>query len=282
MLKSDSSSAEIPETLAFLQQGAKQALAASFAAMLGDESLRAEGAPRPSTSDGLLWFEQEYLLPDPAVMFLGLDQNAALAIGHKLLAASGLEGEDDATAMGTFQEVLGQVAGAFASSFSVRLKKDVAAGKLIAKAPEPPLANIFFLGLKTAAADLGVVTFFPTRPLLDGLAEPMPEPAAKDTAPAETGGLPTVFGGNVRNLDLLLDVEMPVSVSFGRTQLPLKDVIKLTTGSIVELDRTVSEPVEIIVNNAVIAQGEVVVVDGNFGVRITQILSKQDRLRSLG
>jgi flagellar motor switch protein FliN/FliY len=50
----------------------------------------------------------------------------------------------------------------------------------------------------------------------------------------------------------------------------------------VELDRTVAEPVEIIVNNAVIAQGEVVVVDGNFGVRITQILSKQDRLRSLG
>jgi flagellar motor switch protein FliN len=73
-----------------------------------------------------------------------------------------------------------------------------------------------------------------------------------------------------------------VSVSFGRAQLPLKDVIKLTAGSIVELDRAVSEPVEIIVNNAVIAHGEVVVVEGNFGVRITQIMSKQDRLRSLG
>jgi flagellar motor switch protein FliN/FliY len=86
---------------------------------------------------------------------------------------------------------------------------------------------------------------------------------------------------NTKNLDLLLDVEMPVSVSFGRAQLPLKHLIKLTTGSIVELGRSVSEPVDIIVNNTVIARGEVVVVGGNFGVRIKEILSKQDRLRTL-
>ena len=65
-----------------------------------------------------------------------------------------------------------------------------------------------------------------------------------------------------------------MSVSFGRTQLPLKDVIKLTTGSIVELNRTIAEPVEIIVNNCVIARGEVVVVDGNYGVRINQIIGR--------
>lgn len=82
-------------------------------------------------------------------------------------------------------------------------------------------------------------------------------------------------------LDRLLDVELPVSVSFGRAQLPLKDVIKLTTGSIVELNRSVSEPVEIIVNNCVIARGQVVVVEGNFGVRIMQVVSRQDRLRTL-
>jgi flagellar motor switch protein FliN len=84
-----------------------------------------------------------------------------------------------------------------------------------------------------------------------------------------------------RNLDLLLDVEMPVSISFGRAQLPLKDVFKLTIGSMVELNRAISEPVEVIVNNSVIAHGEVVVVDGNFGVRITHVMSKHDRIRSL-
>ncbi len=86
---------------------------------------------------------------------------------------------------------------------------------------------------------------------------------------------------NTRNLDLLLDVELPISVSFGRAQLPLKDVIKLTTGSIVELNCSVSEPVDIIVNNCTIARGEVVVVEGNFGVRIKQVVSKQERLRSV-
>ena len=72
-----------------------------------------------------------------------------------------------------------------------------------------------------------------------------------------------------------------MSVSFGRAQLPLKDVIKLTTGSIVELNRAVSEPVDVIVNNCVIARGEVVVVEGNFGVRIRQVISRQERLRTL-
>jgi flagellar motor switch protein FliN/FliY len=82
-------------------------------------------------------------------------------------------------------------------------------------------------------------------------------------------------------MELLMDVEMPVSVSFGRAQLPLKDVIKLTTGSIVELNRNVSEPVEVIVNNCVIARGEVVVVEGNYGIRIHQIVSRAERIRSL-
>ena len=95
-------------------------------------------------------------------------------------------------------------------------------------------------------------------------------------SPASPPGLP-----NVNNLELLLDVEMPVSISFGRAQLPLKDVLRLSIGSLVELDRTVSDPVDIIVSNSVIARGEVVVVDGNLGVRVDQVMSRQERLRNL-
>ena len=82
-------------------------------------------------------------------------------------------------------------------------------------------------------------------------------------------------------MDLLLDVEMPISISFGKTKLPLKDVVKLTTGSIVELDRGVNEQVEILINHHLIARGEVVVVEGNYGVRILEIASPQERLKSL-
>ena len=86
---------------------------------------------------------------------------------------------------------------------------------------------------------------------------------------------------NSRTFELLLDVELPVSVSFGRAQVALKDVLKLTTGSIVELNRSILEPVEVIVNNCVIARGEVVVVEGNFGVRVHHVISRQERLRTL-
>jgi flagellar motor switch protein FliN len=83
---------------------------------------------------------------------------------------------------------------------------------------------------------------------------------------------------NLETLDLLLDVELPVSVSFGKTQIPLQQVLRWTTGSIVELECGVNEPVEVVVNNCVIARGEVVVVDGNYGVRVQEIVSRAQRM----
>jgi flagellar motor switch protein FliN/FliY len=87
-----------------------------------------------------------------------------------------------------------------------------------------------------------------------------------------------VAGTTASPPDFLLDVELPVSISFGHARLPLKDVLKLTTGSVVELDRQPEEAVDVIVNNTVIARGEVVVVEGNYGVRISQIINRQTRL----
>jgi flagellar motor switch protein FliN/FliY len=84
-----------------------------------------------------------------------------------------------------------------------------------------------------------------------------------------------------RTMDLLLDVNLPVSISFGKALLPMKDVLKLTTGSIVELNRVLNDPVEVLVNHCLIARGEVVVVEGNYGIRIQEIASRQDRLRSV-
>ncbi|MCU1274322.1 MAG: flagellar motor switch protein FliN [Bryobacterales bacterium] len=83
-------------------------------------------------------------------------------------------------------------------------------------------------------------------------------------------------------LELLLDLELPVSVSFGKAQMPLQQILKWTTGSIVELETAVNQPVEVVVNNCVIARGEVVVVDGNYGVRVQQIVSRAERLQSTG
>jgi flagellar motor switch protein FliN/FliY len=88
-------------------------------------------------------------------------------------------------------------------------------------------------------------------------------------------------GGNW-NIDLLLDVELPISVSFGHSEMSLKDVLKLGAGSVIELDKSVNDPVTVIVNHKPIAKGEVVMIDGNYGVRILEVESTAERIRSLG
>lgn len=80
------------------------------------------------------------------------------------------------------------------------------------------------------------------------------------------------------NLSLLLDVELPLTVSFGRTFMPLRDVLRLGPGSVIELDCAMDEPVSVMVNSRVIARGSAVVIDGSYGVRIDEVISRQDRM----
>ncbi len=105
------------------------------------------------------------------------------------------------------------------------------------------------------------------------------ESGERGTGPSRTG--PGGDSGNW-NIDLLLDVELPVAVSFGECEMPLRDVLKLASGSVIELDKSVNDPVTVIVNQKPIARGEVVMIDGNYGVRITEVESTADRIRSLG
>lgn len=83
-------------------------------------------------------------------------------------------------------------------------------------------------------------------------------------------------------LDLILDIAMPVTVELGRTRMLIRDILALGPGSIVELDKLAGEPVDLLVNDRAIAKGEVVVIDENFGIRLTQIAQAAERLRSLG
>lgn len=85
-----------------------------------------------------------------------------------------------------------------------------------------------------------------------------------------------------KNIDLILDVPLDISVVLGRSKKSIKEILNLGTGSLIELDKLAEEPVEILVNGKKIAYGEVVVVDENFGVRITSIVSSHDRVKSLG
>jgi len=83
------------------------------------------------------------------------------------------------------------------------------------------------------------------------------------------------------NLELLMDIPLKITVELGRTHKQIKDILELSQGSIVELDKLAGEPVDILVNNKLIAKGEVVVIDENFGVRVIDIISQWDRIQKL-
>ncbi len=87
--------------------------------------------------------------------------------------------------------------------------------------------------------------------------------------------------GGQRNIDLLMDVELPVSIELGKTTMDISDILALGPGSVVELEKLVGEPVDLLVNNKCVARGEVVVVEENFGLRITSLISPEERIKNL-
>lgn len=86
---------------------------------------------------------------------------------------------------------------------------------------------------------------------------------------------------SARRLDLLLDVPLDVTVELGRSRMTIQDLLGLTPGSVVELDKVAGEPLDIVVNDRLIARGEAVVVNDKFGIRITDIISKAERIARL-
>ena len=82
-------------------------------------------------------------------------------------------------------------------------------------------------------------------------------------------------------IDVILDIDLPLTVRFGRTELPLKALTRLGPGSIIDLGRSPDDPVDLVVSNQVVAKGEVVIVGGNYGIRILDVVSQRERMRSV-
>lgn len=88
-------------------------------------------------------------------------------------------------------------------------------------------------------------------------------------------------GESNKNLDILMDIKLQLTVELGRTELPIKKVLELTRGSIIELEKVAGEPVELYANGKLVAHGEVVVIEDNFGLRITSITEPEERLKGM-
>ena len=117
------------------------------------------------------------------------------------------------------------------------------------------------------------------------LAESKPEPASEvqDTpTPVQFNTLSNNVGFAAGNdINMILDIPVQLTVELGRTRIPIKHILQLAQGSVVELETLAGEPMDVLVNGYLIAQGEVVVVNEKFGIRLTDILTPSERMRRL-
>ncbi len=255
-------------------------LAEVAGSMLGSETKAelTEAAAEPP-EDALVW-EQGFDVGDGCRVVVAASEASWEKIGGEALKAAGVDELDRDSVRGTYLELLSQALSGVASEIGSLLGRNISAvdGREI-PAGAGQVSRVLQLVLNGEPVTLQAGVAAKLVSLLAAADESAAPVADEGSRPDAAEREEAVDG--TRTLDLLLDVELPVSVSFGRASVPLKDVLKLTSGSIVELNRGVSDPVELIVNNCVIARGEVVVVEGNYGVRIQQIVSARERLRTL-
>lgn len=262
------------ELKGLLEELFSKSLAQSIASLTGEDAGVAAG-PAFGAGDNLLWFSWSLKPEGHGALSFGGPKQSWTDLGKKMLAMGGDNEADMELIDSTLAEVASQVAGSITTFLNHQYQRQIETGTIrtqeTALAPEPG-ASISFYEVRVPGGSPIPISFRVSESLFQSLlpVKQQQETLAAAVAPADAG-----------KLELLFDVEMPVSISIGRTKMPLKDVVKLTTGSVVELSRSVSEPVDIVVNNCVVARGDVVVVDGNFGVRIREVLSKEDRMRQL-
>ena len=113
-------------------------------------------------------------------------------------------------------------------------------------------------------------------------AKPASEVATEHVAPAAfTNFTPTTSNAAGNDINMILDIPVQLTVELGRTRIPIKHILQLAQGSVVELDALAGEPMDVLVNGYLIAQGEVVVVNDKFGIRLTDIVTPSERMRRL-
>lgn len=117
----------------------------------------------------------------------------------------------------------------------------------------------------------------------DAWADALSEQAEAEAAPLQEMAESSTFSsqeGDV-NLDMILDIPVDISMEIGRTKISIRNLLQLTQGSVVELDRLAGEPLDVMVNGTLIAHGEVVVVNEKFGIRLTDVISATERIKRL-
>jgi flagellar motor switch protein FliN/FliY len=233
----------------------------------------------------MLWWRQDFKGLPGLTMWLGAPSHTWTRTGQLLLASAGVEAAPESDVRDSFLEVLKQTYLVFARSLSAELGQEILSGAGQEQAP-PAGLTASWVGLRPPQETLTPISIQLSEELLLALlsrarqvSQELREESGAEPSVEDDDAEPQLPPRARSTLDVLLDVEMPVHVSFGKTRYRIQDVLKLGSGSVIELDRAIADPVEVVVNNCVIARGAVVVVNGNYAVQIKEVVSHQERLQ---
>jgi flagellar motor switch protein FliN/FliY len=233
-------------------------------------------------------------------ILMTLPVGVATALADMMVAGPGDAKDDmDEDDLDATKEILSNVLGTVSTTLSAtdgvpNMKFSVSDITFAQSADDVSISNFdkvfsFDFSIGEQSGQMTIITEDNVTGYFDGSAGAgVPEPAT--AAPASGGGASSGGGGGAElnlnesekaNMELLLDVKLPIKVRIGTKYLLLKDVINMDIGSVIELDRLVNDPLDILVDDKIVGRGEVVIVDGNFGIQITEVVHPKDRLAAL-
>jgi flagellar motor switch protein FliN/FliY len=274
-------------TLGGRQQELIAALAAELAgvvsALLGSHATAVPGAAPLSPA-----WRVGCLISGPlsGTITLAIGDADATALARRLM---GMDDDPPADAVvDTLGEVVGQAVGGLgqqpvAGGARIRVEGSATKGALLPL--EPPAVFDIAMEDGTSLRFGCWLALEAAEAAAQGVPAPSSPAAVMGATPGGTATRPTAPAPPappLDNLDVILDIELPLTVRFGRTEMTLQALTSVGPGSVIDLDRSPDEPVEVLINEKVIARGEVVVVAGNYGVRVTEVTSAADRIRSMG
>jgi flagellar motor switch protein FliN len=250
-----------------------------------------------------------------------LGSNAAAVLGHELpvggwtvnCAISGALsgritlaiGEDDASSLArrlmgmdeppasdavvdTLGEVVSQAVGSLSQQPAAAGTKIRIEGAATLGGPRPDAPPAVFVLEMEDGSSLRVATWIAIEaleseePILSASVASMPLSAVVSAVAPPSRAASAEPQPGLENLEVILDIDLPLTVRFGRAEMTLAALTQISPGSVIDLDRPPDEPVDVLIDDRVIARGEVVVVAGNYGVRVTEVISAVDRIKSLG
>ena len=218
----------------------------------------------------------------------------ATALGDMMLGGEGIEKEEmDDDDLDATKEILSNVLGSFSTALSGQKSMPNLSFTVDDIRYVEPTGDVSFDGFsKLFVYNIGIqsttdfISFAIEQNLESAVSGEVKEEAKVDSPVAASPAQESFPNHNLsneemRNIDLIKDVKLPIRVRIGSKKMLLKDVLSMDIGSVIELDQLANDPLEILVGDKAIAQGEVVIIDGNFGVQISEIGTKRERLETL-